>query len=381
MKAIFYFGHHKVGSTALQRFLFRNQTALMRQGILYPGTESESLTSAIARLLDESGDLSKAQAARLSAAALAHAPTMNALEPHNALAFQMLAQVTKGKLPEWHSGLPGVPQMIRAMRLQARLIQPHSVLICSEVMSNFGPRYPQLIERVRDIYPDASPSIYCVLRRPDDYLVSWHSQRLRFGDKVAALSEGAALNYTSTIHFDYRKAVEPWLEKFPDAPQHLRNYTDVLAAGGSVQDFFASNALELPEDMLPVGRANESLPRAAMEIVRRGNHELPPEEAHALRRYLLDDERRPQPVPNRDVEMFGAGLRAELAERFAPIHAWLSETTGQDAFFPDIEELSRPRPIPEQEANADLLAGIDPASLPSDEIRDFIASLQRGKKE
>ena len=56
-------------------------------------------------------------------------------------------------------------------------------------------------------------------------------------------------------------------------------------------------------------------------------------------------------------------------------------TSIQDAFFPDIKDLARPRPISEQEANADLLAGIDPASLPSDALRDLIASLQRGNKE
>ena len=80
MKVTLYFGHHKVGSTALQSFLFRNQAALARAGILYPGIESESLSYMLAQLLGVPDEGEKAP------------PAMNAREPHNALAFQMLAQ-------------------------------------------------------------------------------------------------------------------------------------------------------------------------------------------------------------------------------------------------------------------------------------------------
>lgn len=379
MKVLLYFGHHKVGSTALQSFLFRNQTLLMRHGLLYPDVESEGLVHAIVQFLRES-ELSEDQAMRLSAARLFEPQSMNAREPHNALAFQMLAQATKGNVPNWHKGLPAVPQMIRALRLQAQLLQPEAVLICSEVMSNFGPRHPKLIDRVRDIYPEAEHSLYCVLRRPDEYLISWHAQRLRFGEKVLSLRDGAALNYTGSIHFDYRKTVEPWLDRFPEAPRHLRNYADVLQAGGSVEDFFASNDLQIPADAAAQGRANESLPRAAMEIARRGNHDLPAEAAAALRQYLLSCGDHLKPVPNKEIEMFGAPLRAELFARFAPIHDWLSKQTGQAAFFPDIEEMATTRPVPEAEAVADLLSQIPPAKLPSETLRDYIQSLQRGNK-
>ena len=171
--------------------------------------------------------------------------------------------------------------------------------------------------------------------------------------------------------------VEPWLTEIPEARPILRNYADILKAGGSTKDFARQIGVEMPADMQPVGRANASLPRAAMEIARRANHELPAAEATQLVHYLLNTAPQLQPVPNHDVEMFGAELRRELAERFAPIHAWLSETAGQDAFFPGIAELAQPRPIPEQQANADLLAKIDPASLPSDAIRAFLALLRR----
>ncbi len=43
--------------------------------------------------------------------------------------------------------------------------------------------------------------------------------------------------------------------------------------------------------------------------------------------------------------------------------------------------MPEPRPVSEQDATADLLAQIDPASLPNKTLRDFIASLQRGNND
>lgn len=377
MKAIIYFGHHKVGSTALQSFLFRNQTTLMRAGLLYPGVETESLAYTISRLLSESDDLDPAQRARLEGTAIAHPAPLNAREPHNALAFQMLARVNKTKPPQWHAGLPAIGQMVRALRLQANFLQPEAVILCSEVMSNFGTRHPRLIEQVKKIYPDADHALYCVLRRPDEYLVSWHAQRLRFGDKVRSLSGGAAMAYTSTIHFDYRKTVEPWLKTFSGSPATLRNYADALKAGGSVEDFFESHDLAMPKGVQSVGRANESLPRAAMEVIRRANHDLAPPDATALFQYLLQNGSTLSPVPNKQVEMFGAELREKLVEAFAPIHDWLSQVTGQARFFPDFDEMLTTAPVPEEEAVAQLLGRLVPANMPNDPTRAFITRLKQ----
>jgi len=367
MKVILYIGHHKVGSTALQIFLAQNWLRLIRHGILYPAVDTRGFSNNLSKALrnhETAGDLH-----------------VNIREPHSALAYRMMSEVSDRKVPAQFKHLPGSGQMIQALKNQVSWLQPKTVLLCSEAFANFGQVNPGQIKRLRNVFPGAEIEIYCALRRPDDYLVSWHGQRLKVGEKLAPLSGGATPNYYDNIHFNFRTVVEPWLTELPEARLILRNYADILKAGGSTGDFTRQIGVEMPEDMLPVGRANTSLPRAAMEIARRGNHELPPEEAAQLVRYLLNEAPGLQPVSNGDVEMFGAELRAEMAERFAPIHDWLSETTGQDAFFPDIEELARPRPIPEAEANADLLAQIDPASLPSDAIRDFLASLQCGKTE
>lgn len=374
MKVTIYFGHHKVGSTALQSFLFRNQLELMDHGLLYPGVESESLAYTLSRLHSaRNPDLDRQR--QLGAARKGPAP-MNAREPHNALAFQMLAQATEGKVPPWHAGLPSVGQMIRTIRLQAQFLRPEALVLCSEVMANFGLRHPDLINRIAGIVPQGAHQLYCVLRRPDEYLVSWHAQRLRFGDKVLSLSGGAARRYVSTLHFNYTSFLDPWVKHFDGAPVHVRNYADVLAAGGSVEDFFEETQLTLPPGLETARRANESMPSAAMEIARRGNEDLPREEADKLRHYLLTCRDHLKPVANKDVEMFGASLRAELREAFEPVHSYLSAHVGRP-FFPDLEDMTRVRPIPEAEAVADLLRQIPHERLPSDAVRAFITTMTR----
>lgn len=355
MKVVIHFGHHKVGSTALQAFLSRNHRRLLDRGILYPAVESEGLCHALA------GALKKGDAAGLN--------DINIREPHNALAFRML-----GQTPAWHGDLPAVAQMIRTLRLQVRYLKPHTVLLCSEVMSHFGPHPQNLIARLKAIFPDAEYELYCVLRRPDDYLVSWHGQRLRFGHRVPALRDGIA-PYADTIHFDYHKLLAPWVAQFPQAPIHVRPYGDILKAGGSVQDFMATTSVAFPRRLTRPGQANASFPRAAMEIIRRGNRDLERPAAQALRGYFMSPTNGLKPAPNSDVEMFGAAHRAEMAALFAPIHDYLCALTGSD-FFPDIDRVTQCRPIPETEAMSDLLAQIDPATLADADARDFIRRLQ-----
>lgn len=362
MKIILYIGHHKVGSTALQVFLSQNWLKLIRAGILYPSVESRGFANNLARMLGD-GD----KAAQLP---------VNIREPHSALAYRMMSEVSPRKVPPQFNNLPASGQMFHALRAQANQMKPEAMVLSSEAFSNFGEVQPNLIKRLRSAFPKAEFTIYCALRRPDEYLVSWHGQRLKVGEHVKPLHTGGTAPYFETIHFDFRKVVEAWAEHIPDARLILRNYADILAAGGSTEDFMAQCDIGFPTDLIPAGRANTSLPRAAMELARRGNHELPAEQARILRQYLLEHGDRLNPVKNADVEMFGPDQRAAMVKRFAPVHDYLSTLTGQP-FFPDIDQLSTPRPIPETRATAQLLDRIAPTDLPDPALRDYIAGLQR----
>lgn len=342
MKVVIFFGHHKVGSTALQAFLSQNALALLRAGILYPAVEAEGQADLLKRALqgqDTPG-----------------APPINVREPHNALAFRLITDVTGRDMPPFHQNLPGTAQMIRTIRKQVQALDPGAVILCSEVMSNLGPRDPGLIARIRDIFPDAEFELYCTFRRPDEYLVSWYGQRLTLGHKVAPLWDGGALDYTSTIHFDYRALLEPWRRCFAGAPFHVRNYRDVLAAGGSVEDFTGRVGIDFPSGLAAPERSNRSLPYALMEILRRANRTLPRPEAKRLRGFLLGLSDRIDLPANGEVEMFGAGVRADLFRAFAPIHDYLCDATGRPAFFPDLGEMRIVRPVPEPEASRAALA-------------------------
>jgi len=361
MKVILYFGHHKVGSTALQAYLARNALTLLGHGILYPAVESEGMSHLLAQALG------KHKKPALGC--------MNVREPHNALAFRMLAGKTGGKTPPWHGTLPGLPAMLNTIRHQVEILQPHTLILCSEVFSNFGAGHEDLIAKLHGLFPEGDWELYCALRRPDEYMTSWFGQRLRFGDKLEPLSSPGGVQ-TSSIHFDYRRMVEPWLREFSEAPLHLRNYSDILAVGGSVQDFIAQVNCGFPKGLSLKGPSNKGLPRAAYEIIRRGNHDLPPEQAQALREFFLTAPETLSPVRNSDVELFGAEQREALADAFTPIHDYLTGLTRQAAFFPDIEEMRTPRPVNVAEATEQLLAKLDPTALPRPELRDFITHLQ-----
>ena len=362
MKVIFYIGHHKVGSTALQTFLALNWRRLARHGILYPAIETRGFAANLARALGRPGQGVEQE--------------VNVREPHSALAYKMMAEVSDRKVPPQFKRLPSSPQMMLALQNQVRLIQPEAVILCSEAFANFGQVRPELIATLAGQFPEAEIEIYCALRRPDDYLVSWHGQRLKVGEQVAALSDGGAEAYADNIHFNFRTVVEPWLQQLPQARLILRPYGEILAAGGSTEDFMAQISVPAPEGLVPAGHANSSLPRAAMEIVRRGNHDLPREAAQALSHYLLTQGAALKPVANGDVEMFGAELRARLAERFAPIHDYLSGLLGRP-FFADIDRLTRTLPVPEAEAVRDLLARIPSEALPRPGLGDYILRLRK----
>ncbi|GHF74751.1 hypothetical protein [Seohaeicola zhoushanensis] len=361
MKVIFYIGHHKVGSTALQSFLTLNWCRLAKHGILYPAVETRGFAANLARALGYPGpDLER---------------DVNIREPHSALAYKMMAEVSDRKVPQQFKRLPASVQMMLALQNQVREIGSETVILCSEAFANFGQVKPELIRTLADWFPGAEFEIYCALRRPDEYLVSWHGQRLKVGEKIPALSAGGAESYFDNIHFNFRTVVEPWLQQLPKARMILRPYGDILAVGGSTEDFMAQISVRMPDRLVPAGQANSSLPRAAMEIVRRGNHDLPPARAHALAQYLLTQGAALKPVANGTVEMFGAELRARLVAQFAPIHDYLSELLGRP-FFDDIDALGETLPVPEAEAVRDLLARIDPAALPGQDLGDYVLHLR-----
>lgn len=336
MKVILFIGHHKVGSTSLQDYLSRNAVALARAGILYPYVDFEGMT-------------------HMAAVATGHVQPegslpINVREPHNALAFRMLAEHKGQTVPGYHKRLPALGQMANAIRQQISFFEPHTVLLVAEVFANFNAVSPKLIDQLARYFPGAEFTVVATLRRIDEYLASWHGQRLKFGHQLEPLREDGIEGYIKGIHFNYRLMVEGWLKALPQAQVILRDYADVRGNGGSVNDFIVQTGLELPQDLLPERRQNDSIHRSIYEIIRQANVALPQPKAAELRRSLRELTPKLELPPSHSVELFGAENRARMLERFRPIDSWLGEVMGRDGFFDDLEAVLETDPLPELEA-------------------------------
>lgn len=344
MKVVLFIGHHKVGSSALQAFLARNSVALMRAGILYPSVDFQGCAVNIRTLLDRDYSLESLP--------------INAREPHNALAFRMIADVTGGAVPKWHRGVPGTPQMLKAIRMQIQYLNPEVVILAAEVFSNFAKAAPSAIRTLAELFEGHEIHIISTLRRVDDYLVSWHGQRLKFGHQVAPLRGSALEQYANTIHFDFKLMLDKWYELFPDANFIIRNYADVLKSGGACEDFTEQSGISFPEGLSSVGIKNLSLHPALHEIARVGNKELKADLSSELKSYLLGIQSKlTLPKPN-EIEMFGLKNRTYMMQNFERIHQYLSKKTKCDSFFPDIDEISEVRELSELETAKNALEQI-----------------------
>ena len=338
LRVIIFIGHHKVGSTSLQDYLSRNAAALSRAGILYPYVDFEGM----------------AHLAATANGQLQHdgALPLNVREPHNALAYRMLAVQKGWPVSKYHKLLPALPQMTHAIRQQIRFCDPHTVILASEVMGHFD---LDMIKQLAGYFPAADFTVIATLRRVDSYLASWHGQRLKFGHKVAALREDGVEAYVKGFHFNYRKMVESWLKALPRANVILRDYSDVNRNGGSVADFIAQTGLKLPAGLRPERRENASIHRSIYEILRQANLTLPRPKAALLRNDLREMTPNLPLPPSHRVELFGAENRAKMLDRFRPIDAWLGDVMGTTGFFADLEAILEPEALPELEAARDAL--------------------------
>ncbi|MEI4473079.1 hypothetical protein [Frigidibacter sp. MR17.24] len=351
MRVCLFIGHHKVGSTALQAFLSRNAGALARAGILYPPVESEGMAILLRQLADPEAPAQT---------------SFNAREPHNALVFRMKHEALGAGVPPWHPGLPSVHQMLLSIANQVRFLQPRAIILCAESFSTLADR-PALIDRLAQLFASADVSLHCTLRRPDRHLASWHAQRLRFGEAPEPLSGAGLDDYLDTIHVDYARVIEAWRAAFPRARLSLRRYDEVLAAGGSIEDFRLESGLDFPDGLEAPERLNPSLHPALIAIGRRITLQSAPGQAIPVIEALIEaSSGLGDPAP-REVELLGPANRARLAARFAPIAARLDAVAGR-RLFPDLDGLAQLRPVDEAQAQEALLPRVL-ARLPRDVAR------------
>ncbi len=261
-------------------------------------------------------------------------------EPHNALAFRMISE-QRGNTDEvpFHSQVPSSEHIFRYIHSQMADQNINTVILCSEVFSNFSAISPTLIQRLRDEFDNCSVRIMCSLRRIDEYLISWQGQRLKFGEKPEPLREESGINsYLPSVHFDFQLLLQSWIDCFKGADLVIRNYADVRTAGGSELDFINFCGVKFPKNLSKFTMSNPGLPRALYEIFRLANINLSADSAinfqlkinHLVSGGFL---KLPQ-----NVELLGQRNRHSLIEHFSPIHEFIGECAGQKPFFPDLED-------------------------------------------
>lgn len=359
-RLVIFLGHHKVGSTSLQDYLARNTFDLARQGVLYPFVDFEG-------------------AAFFAAAGCGtFAPDklpLNIREPHNALAFAMLADRNDRAIPEFHRNLPSLDQMHHALTQQIKQLRSHTVALASEVFANFGAAGPEFAQDLSERFHAKSVTLYACFRPIEPYLISWHGQRLKFGHKIAPLRDVAMTAYSESIHFDYRKVLSGWQKAFPKAEVILRNYDEVNQAGGLVADFFAQCQLP-PISEPPQKRLNRSLHPALFEILRCAIFELEPQMVPPLRKGLVRLAGCLDLPPRREIDMLGPDQRQRLLADFEPIDVELGAHVGRERFFDEAPAGSPP--VSEHDANHMALASIcqNLDVWDQSDIKDFLTSLR-----
>lgn len=338
MKVILFIGQFKTGSTSLQRFLSRNYVALIKAGILYPSVESQGISQNMAALLR--GADSAAMSAKL-----------NVTEPHNALALQLKTEEDGHGIPSYYENVPSGFQMLEMIDNQIAAFNPKTVLICSEVFALFSHTEKQAsIARLARRLGHHDVTLYANLRRPDDYLSSWHRQRLKFGAKMQPLRTTGLNEYLHSSHVQHGQMIEAWLQHFPNAQIKMRNFDDFIGKGGIIQDFGTHAGVDFPPDLANPGDFNPSVPCAFAEVGRQALIDLPHRDGRIVVDNLLKAIQYVRHVADKDVEMFGQSNRATLSEAYAPSLAIIQRLTGQNNFFSHEMNLKICRPISDLDA-------------------------------
>lgn len=254
----------------------RNQQQLARAGILFAPVTPQGLT-------------------HFNADACSDAPLRTPLlidyMGHNALAYRMIAEAQPGFIfppvhTPAHDPMPDAATVFAQIKNLADVMSARDLVFCSEDLARASLMVPTVPTRFAKHFGISDVVLIATLRRPDDAIATWQTQRLRFGIPFAPLHTDPPEAWLGTVHFEYQAALEPWLQAFPNATLRLQSYTQLRAQGGSVESFGALSQLDLPEGLAPIPDSNSSLPYALLEIARQSLTALPHQSARKFLTYL-----------------------------------------------------------------------------------------------
>lgn len=338
MNIVFYIGHHKTGSSSLQRFLSINHKILLQHDILYPAVNN--LGRMVYASTDSTGFLSGLT------------NRLNICEAHNGLAFKLISEKTGRNMPYWHRRLPSTDKMLNTIQYQIDKYQPNNLVFCSEVMGNLA-IHSDILSRLVDRFNASKCCVYCTLRNPYSMLESWHGQRLKRGQNTGRLKEGATRKYLTSIFFNYRLMIEPWLNIANPDSYHVINYDNFTTGEDSISKFLQT-VFDLDMDIFTkIANTNVSIPLAVYEIIHRSITRMTRDKQEELLNYILKY-RQLYPADNQ-VELFGYSNRKLIFDEFKPINTYLGDITGIEDYFDGLEMHLTEKPVSEEKAFSDTL--------------------------
>jgi len=182
-------GHYKTGTTALQIFLGRSHALLARSGFNYPDLWMHNTK-------------------------------------HSAFAFAILRAAGVEKLMyDYRDPTPPSTMWGELFTHVVNTPQPNT-LISSEEFMRIGqfPKAAEILKRVIETRPsNVEVKAIVYLRDPASHLVSWYNQLVKMSFPVADLN-AAVDGDIEDIHFDYRRALSPWIEILGQDNVRIRPY-------------------------------------------------------------------------------------------------------------------------------------------------------------
>ncbi|MGI9623875.1 MAG: hypothetical protein ACR2PK_13640 [Acidimicrobiales bacterium] len=315
MRVFIHIGHYKCGTTALQRRLVSQRSALADQGILYPK-------------IDHLRD--------------GRRPLPN----HSTLAFELLRERSM-PIPPWYrqrrADLIQTPS-VELMRERMAVIlgdaadRGADIILSSEEFMRFGDgaKSEGLVEELLAILPGTDVVAFAHLRRPDAHMPSFYNQLVKLGSVATNLSNNLN-DCLRPIHVEYNTALRPWVKALGPDRVIVRRYEDREA--DITDDFLAAVGLDV--ELAPDSERweNERFPDMYVETLRRWNQLRAPQE---LTDRVMGAARMLATGRHADVkvDLLTNPARTELHQRFEGIDADLTDLLGRDSsLFPDRDEI------------------------------------------
>lgn len=316
---IIHIGHYKTGTTALQIFFNKRTGFLARAGIQYPDVWMH------------------------------HAK-------HSAFAFSILRTAGVGKIMYDYTD-PTPPQEMWDHLYQHIEQSPHeTVLISSEELMRMGqfPAATEILRQVLEQRPDGlTVKAIAYLREPGAHLQAWYNQLIKMNFQVADLAQ-AVNGDIEDIHFNYQRALSPWVDILGAENVIIRPYLKDPANPAALhQDFMGTLGVTLPDDLLNIQNdPNPRLDDRLIELMRlMRNMDIPRPRMSSLRTRALAY----LEMQDRLVVRQGSGMARAAALAQSGLD-WLAELPGNHV---DIESFAHnlPEPVSQEKTDQTLLLG------------------------